>query len=148
MPDILKDAMNACFFQMPLKADDPRRVDLHRLGVRGTDKDPIVRMQTVIETADTPTPQLFSGFLGSGKSTELNRLAANLTSAGYVVALTDCEEYLNLNVPPQLADLLAVVAASTDTVLKENCGGLIPDAFKSYWQRFRDFLVWRWSLRE
>jgi hypothetical protein len=140
MTDILKDAMNACFFQAGLEADDPRRVDLHALGVRGTGQDPVYRMQTVIDTADRPTQQLFSGFIGSGKSTELKRLAANLKAAGYSALLTDCEEYLNLNVPPRVNDLLAVVATGVDAFIQDKCRGSIREGFKTYWERFHNFL--------
>jgi len=140
MTDILREAINACFFQTGLEDDDPRRVDLYAAGVRGTDPDPIKRFQTVIQTADNPTQQLFSGFIGSGKSTELKRLAANLKREGYTAVLADSEEYLNLNVPPQVNDLLAVVATSVDKLIRETCQGKIPALFKSYWERFRNFL--------
>jgi len=140
MTNILRDAMNNCSFQTGLEAHDPRRVDLHAAGVRGTGHDPIVRFQTVIQNADGPTQQLFSGFVGSGKSTELKRLAADLKAAGYIAILADCEEYLNPNVPPQLNDLLTVVATSVDGYIQEACGGQIISGFKSYWDRFTHFL--------
>ena len=140
MTDILRDALNACFFQSPLEAGDPRRVDLHALGVRGTDHDPMVRLRKVLETADRPTLQMFSGFIGSGKSTELKRLAAELQQAGYTPVLVDCEEYLNLHVPPGANDLLTTAAAGVDKFIRENCQGRIAAAFKSYWERFHAFL--------
>jgi len=140
MIDILRDAMNACSFQSPLEADDPRRIDLHALGVRGSGHDPMTRLQTIIQTSDTPTQQMFSGFIGSGKSTELRKLAANLKREGYTPILIDCEEYLNLNMPPQLNDLLAATAAGVDKFIQENCQGGIIAAFKSYWERLRAFL--------
>ncbi len=140
MIDILRDAMNACSFQSPLEADDSRRIDLHALGVRGTGYDPIIRLQTVIQTSDDPTQQMFSGFIGSGKSTELRKLAANLKREGYTPILIDCEEYLNLNMPPRVNDLLAATAAGVDKFIQENCQGGITAAFKSYWERLRAFL--------
>lgn len=140
MTDILREAMNACFFQTGLEADDPRRVDLHAAGVRGTGHDPVLRLQTVIATASKPNQQLFSGFLGSGKTTELKRLAANLKKEGYIPVLADCEEYLNLNVSPRVNDLLAVVATSVDKLIRETCRGRISEGFKSYWDRFSNLL--------
>ena len=140
MTDILRDALNACSFQEALDAGDPRRVDLHALGVRGTDPDPITRLQTVIGVADKPTQQLFSGFIGSGKSTELKALVKNLEQEGYTPVLVDSETYLNLRVLPRVNDLLATAAAGVDKFIQENYKGSIPDAFKSYWVRFRDFL--------
>jgi len=137
--DILRDAMNACFLT-PLEADDPRRVELHALGVRGNDHDPVIRLQTVIQAADRPTQQLFSGFMGSGKTSECKRLAANLKRDGYAPVLVDYEEYLNVHVPPRANDLLAAAAAGVDKFIQENCQGVISKAFKSYWERLRSFL--------
>ncbi|NLX21139.1 MAG: hypothetical protein GXY55_05620 [Phycisphaerae bacterium] len=140
MGDILRDALNACSFQSGLEADDPWRVDLHALGVRGRDFDPMIRLQTVIQTADKPTQQLFSGFIGSGKSTELKRLAANLRNDDYTVVFVDSEDYLNLNVPPRVNDLLATVAAGVDKFIQEDCRNGIAGPFKSYWERFRGLI--------
>ena len=140
MTDLLRDAMNACFFHSPLEANDPRRVDLHALGVRGRDYDPIARFKTVIQTSDKPTQQLFSGFVGSGKSTELTRLAANLQCDGYATVLIDCEDYLDLYAPPRVSDLLAVTAAGVDRFIQDNCRSAVGGAFLSYWERFRNFL--------
>jgi len=140
MNNILRSALNACSFQVPLEADDKRRVDLYGLGVRGTDRDPIRRLQAVIEGNNSYTQQFFSGYTGSGKSTELRRLAANLEGAGYTPVLVDCEEYFNLNVPPRVNDLLATTAAGVDKFIREKCPGGITAEFKSYWERFRNFL--------
>ena len=140
MTDILRDAYNACFFQTPLETDDEKRVDFNALGVRGTDFDPILRLQTGIEAADSPTQQLFSGFIGSGKSTELKRLAANLENQGYKALLIDTEEYMNLKVPPNVNDLLATVAAGVDKFIQRECNKGTLKHFKSYWDRFYTFL--------
>jgi hypothetical protein len=140
MADVLRNALNACFFQEPLEADDERRVDLHALGVRGTDHDPKVRIKTVIENADKPTQQLFSGFIGSGKSTELKRLAKDLGQAGYVPVLVDYEQYLSLHDPPRVNDLLTTAAAGVDAFIQQQCQGAIAGAFKPYLERLRNFL--------
>ena len=136
---LLRTAYNACSFAEPLEADDPRRVDLYAMGVRGSGKDPITRLQTVIETANNPTQQLFSGFMGSGKSTELKRLASNLKESGYIPILAQFEDFFNLTVPPGINDVLATAAASVDRYIQENCTDLV-DGFKSYWERFSRFL--------
>ena len=140
MTDILRDALNACFFQTPLPSDDERRVDFHELGVRGTDHDPIDRLKTVIDTSDVPKQQLFSGFIGSGKSTELIRLAGILERDGYIPLYIDSEEYLNLRVSPSVNDLLATVAAGVDKFIQEKGQKGIVKGFKSYWERIYGFL--------
>lgn len=49
---------------------------------------------------------LFSGSLGSGKSTELRRLADDLRQVGYHVSVIDITRYLNADQPLKFADLL------------------------------------------
>lgn len=49
---------------------------------------------------------LFSGSLGSGKSTELRRLAAELRGDGHHVSVIDIALYLNADQPLNFADLL------------------------------------------
>jgi hypothetical protein len=44
--------------------------------------DPVAIMQARIELSDVQTMQLFSGFSGAGKTTELFRLRRNLLDAG------------------------------------------------------------------
>jgi hypothetical protein len=142
MTEILRDALNACFFQVPLEADDPRRLDLHEMGVRGTGYDPMVRLRTVIETADNPTQQLFSGFIGSGKSTELKVLARDLATMGFIPVMIDTDEHFNLTETPQTNDLLTAAAAGVDRFLQSQrgTGATALNAVKSLWERVRAVL--------
>ncbi len=141
MSDLLKKAYNACFFDVALEVNSEYRVELHKLGVRGCDHDPMVRLQSVIETSDDATQQLFSGFIGSGKSTELLRLTENLEEAGYLPIYVDSEAYLNLRgVVPRTADILMSIAGGVDQFIQDKCEGAIRSEFKSYWERFRTFL--------
>lgn len=102
--------------------------------------DPVAMMQTTIEWTIETSVQLFSGFRGTGKSTELLRLRQRLRDEGYLVLLFDAEDYLNLSIPVDVPDfLLAVAGAVGETAMKE---GLLPDdpAKFSYWERFREFV--------
>ena len=65
------------------------------------------RLRTEIESAvGGQHMYLFSGSLGSGKSTELRRLADDLRGVGYHVSVLDISRYLNADQPLKFADLL------------------------------------------
>lgn len=75
--------------------------------------DPMADLKATIElTADGSTSQLFSGFQGSGKSTELHRLALDLKDIGFPVIFIRGGEVLNLHQPLEPSDLLLSVAAA------------------------------------
>jgi hypothetical protein len=121
-----------------LEPDDPRYVRIYD-DERIAADDPIALMQTTIEWTVGASVQLFSGFRGSGKSTELRRLRSCLRDAGYLVLLVDAEDYLNLSIPVDVPDfLLALAGALGDAVVAT---GLLPDdpAKVSYWGRFESF---------
>jgi len=92
------------------------------------------------------TVQLFSGFRGTGKSTELRRLQRDLVERGYLVALCDMERYLNLSMPVDVSDFLVAVAGAFGEALEAD-HLLGKDAGRpSYWSRFGDFLKTRIEL--
>lgn len=75
---------NLCKPYEALDPDDPRYVDLDSLGtpearVRGVSW--VEKLAEQIELSDEPVCQLFTGLPGSGKSTELRRLARRLEAA-------------------------------------------------------------------
>ena len=53
---------------------------------------------------------LFSGTIGSGKSTELRRLAQELRSTGNYALVINAQEYLNPQMPISIVDLLLAMA--------------------------------------
>ena len=73
----------------PLEPDDPYHVRIHE---RLDADDPVLRMQRHIEFHDLESLQLFSGFSGSGKSTELFRLRRALKDEGCVVLYANAED--------------------------------------------------------
>lgn len=64
----------------PLEAGDARYVEL--TAVRGGE-DPVARMARTIELSGEESVQLFAGFPGTGKTTELRRLERSLSEAGH-----------------------------------------------------------------
>jgi hypothetical protein len=53
---------------------------------------------------------LFSGTIGSGKSTELRRLAQNLRSSSHYALVINAQDYLNPQMPISIVDLLLAMA--------------------------------------
>jgi hypothetical protein len=141
MSNSVKTAFNRCNPDHPIEDyNDPMYVDFTGIGLRGTDTNPIVLLQGNIELSDDPTQQCVTGFRGCGKSTELLRLKNNLEQAGYVVVYIDTEDYLNLTVPADIADLWVTMTAALDEAI---FGSSKPDPtqpFSNFWERFQGFL--------
>src|SRR5665213_1476128 len=57
--------------------------------------DPVQQISTLIDFAGVESIRLFSGFRGSGKTTELLRLQRLLESEGYFVLYADALNYVN-----------------------------------------------------
>ena len=81
--------------------------------------------------------QLFSGFWGSGKSTELRRLRAELVKSGHAVALVEAGRVLNLHKPLEVTDLLVSVGAGVAHALVSQAIG--SPAQRTVAERFRAF---------
>lgn len=75
----------------PLGAGDQRYVDLS--AVRGGE-DPVELMARTVEMSAGASAQLFMGFPGTGKTTEIKRLEARLEGAGYHVKHVDVAKAL------------------------------------------------------
>jgi hypothetical protein len=102
----------------PIGPRDPRYFDFYRAAGHPRGADPIADLRAIIELGESGTTcQLFSGFRGSGKSTELQRLTEELQSLGFPVLLVRAADMINLHQPLEPADLLvAVSAAVAETV--------------------------------
>lgn len=91
-----------------------------------------------IEFSDIESLHLLSGFRGSGKSTELNRLADKLKGKGYLILKRDALDYLDPGESIDIVTLLNALAGAFSDALAED---KIGDAMKqSYWQRFTTWL--------
>ncbi len=111
---------NLCRIHEPLAPDDPRNVDIDREAPRVRGKNWVEHVARQVELADAPTLTLFTGLPGSGKSTELRRLAARLSSRegadapALLTVLIEAEDVLDLTAPIDLPDLLAAVVHETE----------------------------------
>jgi hypothetical protein len=99
-----------------------------------SDHDPVRRLRTHIVWTEVQSLQLFSGFSGSGKSTQLRRLQRDLDARGYLVVYANAEDYLNLGEPIEVEELLVTIAGAFSDNLDS---ALLTD---SYWDRLLNYL--------
>lgn len=117
----------------PLQPGDPRYEPIYD---HPGCEDPIDQLLKRIDFADTESLSLFSGFRGSGKTTELFRLQKNLEAIGYSVLYADALDYINPANPIEISDLLIILAGAFSDALKAQGLEISSD---DYWTRF-----WNW----
>jgi hypothetical protein len=120
----------------PLKAGDPLYQPVYD---HPGCEDPIRLLQDRIEFAKTESLNLFSGFRGSGKTTELFRLRERLAALGYVVLYADALQYINPAAPIEIADLLIVLAGAFSDALENQHGIALKE--EGYWTRLHNWLT-------
>src|ERR1700761_9054780 len=81
--------------QMVLGPDDPRFVDLQNYP-DAVGPDVIAELGREMAWSTTGSAFFLSGFRGSGKSTQLLRLGADMEKRGYGAIRLEAEDYLNL----------------------------------------------------
>jgi len=139
MEEAIRRAYNQCKVDEALDWGDKRYVDLNGLGVRGTDHSCTEFLFHSVEMSDRATHQLFSGFRGCGKTTELKHLARRFSEAGYNVIYVDADAYLNLRVPTNISDILVTVCAGVDSFLEDGAGDK-ERPMRRFWDRLHAFL--------
>ena len=97
--------------------------------------DPVRRLRKHIQWSEVESLQLFSGFSGSGKTTQLRRLQQELEREGYHVIYANAEDYLNLGEAVDITDLLITVTGAFSDKLDPK---LLHD---SYWDRLVNYLT-------
>jgi AAA ATPase domain len=121
---------------MPLEPSSEFKVRLHE--ELDSQNDIITVLREVIGQSEDATLTLFSGFSGTGKSTELRRLRRYLEDDGAVVLLANAEDYLLLTEPVTIATMLMVVVGALSDAMNA-----VPDIQFSgpgFWQRISDFI--------
>ncbi len=94
--------------EKPIGPSDPFYVEIWE----HSDYDPVARLRKHIGWSEIQSLQLFSGFSGSGKSTQLLRLQRDLSAQGYQVVYANADEYLNLGEPIEVEELLVTMAGA------------------------------------
>lgn len=124
----------------PLDPVDDKNLYVPLYEARATSPtDPVSELQTTIEWSPVASTQLFSGFRGTGKSTELRRLRRQLVERGSVVVLCDMQKYLNMTTAVDVSDFLLATAGAFGDELKQLYGESVIE--EGYWTRFSAFLV-------
>ena len=120
----LDQAYRACNPDVPLAADDPRYCDL--AGVRGTRHIARSLARSIRRsTGQEHLKMLLTGHRGSGKSTELLRVQAELQREGFFAVYMDVETMLDL-VDVSYLDVLVAIAKETEKALREEAGIQLP----------------------
>ena len=152
MSDILSEAYNQFLdYVRPLEPDDPRRVPLAESSVWGTGDSCVDVLGTSITMRGGPEPayQLFSGFRGSGKSTELKLLGKNLAEKGYEVIYVDSARYLNLTEPTSITQVLIAIAAGMDSHLEAVAQASKAERLvRGFWERLHGLLTSRIAVEK
>jgi len=112
---------------------------LHIESGNGLKIDPVDWLAEQIGYSEGSRVWLFTGNIGSGKSTELRRLRKLLVEQKHKVMLVDAADYLNLNQPIAISDFLVSLTAA----IAEEAGRLLGDdqLGVDYWERFWGFLT-------
>ncbi|MEM8642893.1 MAG: ATP-binding protein [Cyanobacteria bacterium P01_G01_bin.54] len=111
--EAILDEMYNSFTPTPLQPGDPRYVDCR--AVRG-DEDVVKDLGRTIRRSNALTQQLYTGYRGSGKTTELLRLKKDLEDRGHVVVYFAADEE-DLSV--QDAQYTDILLACTRHLLRE-----------------------------
>lgn len=143
----LQNFVENCNPSVPLGSNDPRYVALDEgTPVRGSQgRSCIDDLERTILFAPQGVAkcQLFTGFPGTGKTTELARLKARLEANKNIsvrVVYVDFQDYISLYAPASILDVLRVLAYVLDreaTIAEGND----PDKVPGYLQRLADFLT-------
>jgi hypothetical protein len=141
--DELRRFVRNCDPQRPLEADDPLYVPFDEgTPTRGASHTSAIQALRRFIYLKDESCQLFTGFPGTGKTTELRRLRAQLADAKDLpthAVYVDFEEYLDRYTPASITDVLRIFAYALDreaTVAE----GKDPEAEPGYARRFWDFL--------
>lgn len=138
-----KRLYNLCQPDEPLDPGDPRNIDFDKLPteVRGASWSGALAAE--IELSDAPVCLLVAGLPGSGKSTELRRLARRLAasdSAGLLPVTLDAERLIDLTNRIDIVDIVAAIVYEAERAVLA-AEGKSPEKATSegYIQRF-----WHW----
>jgi hypothetical protein len=123
----------------PNKPLEPGDTFYHPVYEQADVADPVARLKQEILFSDVQSLQFFSGFRGSGKTTELYRLREALEEDGYIVLYASALEYINPALPIEISDLLVILAGAFGDAVQQ-WAPTIDVRGESYWTRLVHFL--------
>ncbi len=128
----------------PVEQTDPKYTPIYEKPPY-SDQDPILPLRRGIEFSPAGSLQLFSGFRGTGKTTQLFRLRRQLQSLKdkgvprYCVLYANALEYLPPSEPLEISEVLMVLAGAFSDALENELGD--DHARESYWTRIKNRLL-------
>ncbi|NET47418.1 MAG: AAA family ATPase [Merismopedia sp. SIO2A8] len=96
--------------------------------------------RTIMLSGRDPTCQLFTGHIGSGKSTELRRLQADLDQAGFHTVYFESSQDMDL-ADIDVSDILLAIARRVSASLEDTGIRLRPRYFQTLFKEVSDFLL-------
>ncbi len=126
-----------------LKVDEPihPQDDRYVLIYNDVNTDPVTNLKEHIDLLDVESMQFFSGFRGSGKSSELFRLQDALVAEGVFVIYANALDYINPSDELDITDLLIVVAGAFSDALEKDVRINKNIQRESYWTRIKSYLI-------
>jgi len=138
----IKKYYNLCDPYEPLEPDDERNLDVDAYLVRGINW--VNKLVQQIELSNKPFFTLFTGHPGSGKTTELKRLAKQLSAsdrANLFPVFIDAQDILDLSNPIDVTDIILAVLYSSIKFVAEKEENSVEKALTGgYVRRFWDWL--------
>ncbi len=125
----------------PLEPDDPRNydIDANSLARGGRWLDNLEKDLLWARPDEDGNVRrvLFSGLIGSGKSTELRRLAARFRERRRTVVRVNADRFIDLLAPLHIADLFLAMLGEADREVAAIPGAAPPHAFAHTWTWLR-----------
>jgi hypothetical protein len=110
---------NLCDPRASLPPEDERNVDVDAVAADARGRNWVRVLANRIELSDRPVCELFTGLPGSGKSTELLRLAARLRKSKLLPVVIDAEKTLDIHNEIDVPDVLMAILAETEQAVLE-----------------------------
>jgi hypothetical protein len=143
----VKKFYSALKLDQSLDYDDPNDRKLYVEKLHASEGfDPVGILREQILFADEPSVHFFTGQRGTGKSTELSRLAYELRQQGRFCIVADATEYFDLSKPINVQFLLLTVAAAIASSFDAVAGG--DSRGKGFFTKIAELLNAQFSVEE
>lgn len=119
-----------------IKPNDPLHIDLSAR--TGEEQDWVAPFLDMIDIKGGSSCQLFSGYIGTGKSTILLEMQTRLETEGYVVLRADASRYHDLQHPITPTEMIIILAAAIGDKAGERLGKNLRR--ESYFTRLQNFM--------
>jgi hypothetical protein len=102
----------------------------------------------IVEAGDGETYQLFTGYSGSGKTTELKRVQKMAEESGYLVTYINADDYMDPNIEADISDIYNVIVYNSTISLNRHLDKSEDFEEDSYFARLNNFLQTEINLKK